>query len=266
MFNRYVKVIIAVLIVASIVVVGMHRKSSAPDELSRELLIYCGNTMIEPLSQIAEQFEKEHACIVKIIKGGSGELYDCLKVNRLGDLFLPGSEDYIEKARQEGLVAETQVVGCNQAVLMVRKGNPKNIQAELNSILDPGLRTVLGDPEMGSVGRESRAILEAAGIYAGAFRKALFLTPDTKGLSQVLSDDVADLTISWRATAFRLEAQSMLEILPTSLPISKPHKLKLVLLNCAGEVALARLFFAAVTSVDGRALFAAHGFSCGGRL
>lgn len=107
------------------------------DETNKpELLIYCGITMIHPMQEIASLIEKEQNCIIKITKQGSGSLLRSIQANGVGDLYLPGSESYIETALQEGLVTETVNVGQNRAALIVSKGNPLHITADINNLIE----------------------------------------------------------------------------------------------------------------------------------
>lgn len=52
-------------------------------------------------------------------------------INRVGALYLPGSESYMEKCQAEGLIVESQPIGFNRAVLIVTKGSPLAINADL---------------------------------------------------------------------------------------------------------------------------------------
>ena len=66
-------------------------KNQAPQEpAKKELLIYCGTTMAQPVRKIADLIEQQENCVVKIIINGSGDLYRSIKINRQGDLFLSG--------------------------------------------------------------------------------------------------------------------------------------------------------------------------------
>jgi len=73
----------------------------------KELLIFCGITMARPIQEIASLIEEEQNCVIKIIQGGSGSLLRSIKVNGLGDLYLPGDDVYIQQSLEEGLVTKT---------------------------------------------------------------------------------------------------------------------------------------------------------------
>ncbi len=139
-----------------------NREDTTP---KKELLIYCGITMIKPVSEIAGIIEKEEDCTVIITKGGSGNLLKSIKINNVGDLFLPGAESYIRTCLKEGLVSETVHVGYNKASLMVQKGNPKTIGSDLDNLLNPEYYVIIGNPESGSIGKETEKILKKKGIF-----------------------------------------------------------------------------------------------------
>ncbi len=226
----------------------------------KELLIYCGATMPGPIREIADRFEKQQDCIVKMIIGGSGTLYRSIEVNNSGDLYLPGSESYIQKAQADGWVTETQVVGYNRAALFVAKGNPLGIPAQLDSLLNMDYRTVLGAPDSGSIGRETKRILSKAGIYEQAIDHALFLTSDSKGLRQAIVDGTADLTLNWYATAFWAEGGDQMDVLRLDESIAPSHPLVMGVLKCSTNSELARKFIHLAQSPSGHESFQQHGF------
>ncbi|MBW2187395.1 MAG: substrate-binding domain-containing protein, partial [Deltaproteobacteria bacterium] len=125
----------------------------------KELLLYCGTTMAPAMREIADIFEQRNGCIVKIISDGSGALCRSLHINQVGDLYLPGSESYIDKCLADGTLVEAQQVGSNRAVLMVAKDNPLRITADLANFVNGNYRTMVGLPESGSIGQETQLIL-----------------------------------------------------------------------------------------------------------
>ncbi len=130
----------------------------------KEILIYCGITMILPMQEIARIIEKEQDCVIKITKGGSGNLLSGIKANQMGDLYLPGSDSYMETAITDGLVVETVLVGYNQAALIVPKGNPKKITPDPANLANEQYAAVIANPKSGSIGRQTKKILEKRGV------------------------------------------------------------------------------------------------------
>lgn len=225
-----------------------------------ELLIYCGNTMGQPIRKLGDQLEQQQNCTVKIMLSGSGQLYRSLSTNRVGDLFLPGSASYMEKANREGLISRIVTVGINQATLVVRKGNPLAISADLNNMVNPDYRTILADPHSGSIGKESKRILTRAGIYQKARDQVLTVTTDSKGLVRALAANKADLTINWRATTFWPENSPLMDALPLPEEIAPPHKLLMGLLTFSTHPELANAFMDLASGPEGKELFITYGF------
>ena len=79
----------------------------------RELLIYCGITMVRPISEIAQNFEKAERVKVRISQGGSEDLYQSAKQSKQGDLYLPGEPSYRELYLAEGLLGDFVTVGLS---------------------------------------------------------------------------------------------------------------------------------------------------------
>jgi molybdate transport system substrate-binding protein len=226
----------------------------------KELLIYCGITMIRPMQEIARIIEQKHNCIIKITKQGSGALLKSIETNMVGDLFLPGSESYMKICLEKGWVKETVDVGFNRAALIVQKGNPLAITADLHNLLNKKYRTVLGSTENGSIGKETERILNGIGIYQQAIDNALYLTADSKGMVQALHKQKVDLVLNWYATALWEENKPFMDALQLDDDIAPPHKLVLGLLTFSPYPDIARSFLALAGSKQGKDIFASHGF------
>jgi len=256
-FNKFLSIL---LLISTIFSVGCQEKSLTL-EPKKELLIYCGITMARPISEIAKQFEQTKNCRIKIIQGGSGNLYRSIKVNRAGDLFLPGSESYMERCRTEKLVSERVQVGVNQATLVVAKGNPLGISASLDNLLNHDIRIVLGAAESGSIGKETKRILSQAGIYSEALNRSLFLTNDSKGLSEAIRAGKADLTVNWLATSYWDDNRDAIDAIPLPSSIAPPHNLLLGLLEFSKTPQLAKEFMLLASSPEGQAIFNRYGLT-----
>lgn len=225
----------------------------------KELLIYCGITMIKPMSEIAQIIEKQENCKITITKGGSGNLLKSLKINKVGDLYLPGSDAYIKICQKEGLITDTVFVGYNKASMMVQKGNPKKITANLDNLKNKKYYVVIGNPNSGSIGKETKKILEKKGIFQEVYQNAHQLTTDSKDLVLVLRDKKADLVMNWYATSTWEENKKYLDVLPINERYAKKKKLVISLLKTSKYPDIAKKFMAYAASEDGKKLFIKHG-------
>ena len=150
-----------------------------------ELLLYCGITMVKPMSKLVDNFEKLHNCKITITQGGSEDLYMSLKESKVGDLYLPGSQYYREKHIGEDYLLDYVYIGFNQVALMVKKGNPKNISADLKNLADRNLSVSIGNYESCSIGKISKKILSKVGIYEEVFANSVFISADSRDMNRI---------------------------------------------------------------------------------
>ena len=231
-----------------------------PPEAAKELLLYCGITMAHPMAEIAREFERSHGVKVTISQGGSEDLYQSLKSSRKGDLYLPGSASYRKRHLEEGLLGEFVHVGYNQAALVVPKGNPKGLDADLNHLTRADLSVVICNPESGSIGRETQRILEKQGIYQQVLDNSAYLTTDSRNLNRALKEGDADIMVNWRATAFFEENLAVMDVIDLDPAQAKPKKLLLNQLSFSRHPELGRAFMELAASERGQAIFRKYGF------
>lgn len=229
-----------------------------PDK-KKELLVYCGITMIKPMSDIARIIEEQENCKIIITKGGSGNLLKSLKINKVGDLYLPGSDSYIATCLEEDLVSDTVFVGYNKASIMVQKGNPKQITADLDNLRRKDYYVVICNPRSGSIGRETKYILEQKGIFEEVMANARELTTDSKRLVSILKEKQADIVINWYATSVWEENARYIDVLSIDEKYAKKKKLVLGLLKTSKYPEVARRFMEYAASEKGRELFTRYG-------
>jgi len=127
----------------------------------KTLLIYVGAASKPPTEEIIEEFQKETGVKVEVIFGGSGFLMSQMKLAKKGDIYFPGSSDYMEIAKRDKLVfpeTEKRVVYLVNAI-NVQKDNPKNIKT-LKDLCKPGIKVAIANPEGVCVGAYAVEILE----------------------------------------------------------------------------------------------------------
>lgn len=255
-FPRLVRVI---FIATALVLVGACDDKPKQAE-KQEILVFIGITMAKPMAEVALFIEKKHGVSVIITQGGSEDLYQSLKTAKKGDLYMPGSASYREKYLSEGMLGDFVLVGYNQAAFFVSKGNPKGVSADVSEVLRDDVAVVICNPESGSIGRETKRILTAAGFYGEVFDRAEHLTTDSRNLNNALRNGDADLTINWRATAFFDKNRSSIDVIDLPSRITKPKKLQLNLLTFSKHPDIARDMMAYTASPEGQAIFRKYGF------
>lgn len=257
--RRLAMLLIIMLLLCPVAGCDSEQSVLSDPEPPKELLLYCGTTLAPAMRHIADLFEQQEGCVVKIIRDGSGALHHSIHINKVGDLYLPGSESYIEECAGEGMVLEDYPIGVNRAVLMVAPGNPLHISADLVNFAMSRYRTVLGLPESGAIGLETRRLLEAQGIYHQAMAQATLLARDSKDIKQAVAENAADLALNWYAAALA-DSDRPVEVLELDQAVAAPHMLRLALLKYTYDRQLAHKFITFVLSPIGQKTLDQYGF------
>ena len=231
-------------------------------EKKKEMLIFCGITMIKPILEIAEIIEADEDIDIVITKGGSGNLMKSMLYSKTGDLYLPGSDKYYQMLDNDhpGVILEKVLVGYNKAAMMVQKGNPLGITGDLNELTQKEFAVVIGNPGSGSIGKETQSILEKKGIYDTVLKNSMKLTTDSKDLVKLLFNKEADIVINWYAVSRWDENKDYMDAIEINPEFAKEKKLVLGLLKYSQNKETARKFMALASSKKGQAIFKKHGF------
>jgi len=249
------------LFALSLVFLSVIGCSKSPEpEVKSNLLIYCGITMIPPMQELAREFELAHPVNVTLTQGGSQDLYDSIKLSGEGDLYLPGSPQYRSDNLKDGILLDYKFVGYNRVAMMVQKGNPKNLTADLEAFVSPGVNTVLANPQTGSIGKASQKVLEMSGLYEKAYAHAVYLTTDSRRLVQAMKNKEADATLNWYAVGTWDKNQDFIDTLLLPESISQPRALEISLLKYSSNPELAKKFIEYAASPHGRDVFKRYGF------
>lgn len=225
-----------------------------------DLIIYSGITMVRPLLELAEAFEKQHSIKVEIKQGASGYLYNTLKVEQEGDIYFPGSDSYRLNNQADGLLTDFVFVGYNRLALEVAKGNPKGITSDLTQLTNPELAVVLSSPDSSAVGKNTEFVLNRLGITEAVYQNVAYFTSDSHRIYSAIRSGDADVSLNWYATMQWPEQKPYVDaiMLPETLAI--PKRLELNLLSFSKNKPLAKAFIAFASSAHGLQVFANYGF------
>lgn len=239
---------------------GPGEKEKIPVEQKKELLIYSGMTVITPVMELIALFEEQEDCTLKLSYGGSFHVENSIKVNKVGDLYLPGDESFINHFIEDGTVTDTREVGFIQAAIIVQKGNPKQLTNDLSRFSDSSLAVVIGAENGGAIGRETKQIFSGLGIYDDVVQNAIYLSTDSKGLARAIRNRDADLTINWKAMAMLPENRETMDVIEFGDRHAGKRKLVFGLLSYSQNKNLARKFLDLAVSEQGRDIFKRYGF------
>lgn len=193
--------------------IGLIPGCSGGKEREKALLIYAGAGMKDPMNEIARGFEKEYGVKATYIYGGSGVLFSQIDMQRIGDLFLPGSELHMETARQKGYIDSYKPIVKHIPIIMVAPGNPKDIHS-LKDLTKEGVRISLGRENACAICKLTPLILKKAGVYDKVVANAV--TSSRTTVSEMCLDIAlrqADGAVVWRSLANKYEKQGKAEII-----------------------------------------------------
>ncbi|MCJ7768974.1 MAG: molybdate ABC transporter substrate-binding protein [Dehalococcoidales bacterium] len=165
------------------------------------ITVFAGSASRPAMEEAARAFEEETGIKVYLTFGGSGTMLSQLKIAREGDLYIPGSPDYMLKAESEGVIYPDSVVKITYLVpaILVQKGNSKNIQS-LADLAQPGIEFAIGAPETVCVGLYAYEILEYNGLI-DAVKEAGTIVTHAESCSKLASLVVlksVDAILGWR--------------------------------------------------------------------
>ena len=219
------------------------------------LLVYAGAGLKAPLDEIGTAFTKKTGIVVQYNYGGAGALVPQMNLTRKGDIFIPGSTVEFATAKNQSLVTNATYVAYHVPVIVVQKGNPKNITT-LSDFAQPGLKVGLGDTNATAIGKASSKMFAALNITAAVNKNVVTRTPTINELTTAVKTGQVDAAI---LTLDQYDPATMEKI---EIPLSQ----NVVLITPIGVTTFsqntdaANQFVAYVSSDEGKAFFAAHGF------
>lgn len=227
------------------------------------LLVFAGAASKPPTEETAKAFEAKTGVKVDVIFGGSGYVLSQMLLGKKGDLYFPGSSDYMEVAKKKNVVfpeTEKNIVYLVPAV-NVQKGNPKNIKT-IKDLTRPGLKVAIANPEGVCVGAYAVELVEALFTKQEkeAFRKNLInYTESCEKTATAISLKAADAVIGWRV--FHYWDPARIE----TIPLDKSQVIRIGYIPVAvskftANRPLAQQFIDFLLSEDGKKIFRKYNY------
>jgi molybdate transport system substrate-binding protein len=126
-----------------------------------DFMIFAGAASKPPTEELARMYQQKKGGKVLATFGGSGFVLSQMKLARKGDVYFPGSSDFMEKAkREEAVFPETEkIIAYLVPAINVQRGNPRQIRS-LKDLLKPGLRLAIAEPASVCVGAYAVEVVE----------------------------------------------------------------------------------------------------------
>jgi molybdate transport system substrate-binding protein len=226
--------------------------------IGEELFVFAGAASKPPAEEVARAFEKKTGIKVNITFGGSGFVLSQMALAKKGDIYFPGSSDYMELAKKKGLIfsESEKIVAYLVPAINVRKGNPKGIKS-LKDLTRPGLRVAIANPEGVCLGLYAVEIIEKNMNQAqvAAFKKNLVnYTESCEKTATAISLKAVDAIIGWGV--FQHWDPGRIDTIPLKKEeIVRVGYIPIAVAKCTANRALAEKFIDFILSDEGRAIF-----------
>jgi len=166
------------------------------------ITVFCGSASKPPMEEIGAQFEKETGIRVYFNFSGSGTMLSQMKIAKRGDLYVPGSPDYMVIAERDGVIdpQTVKIVAYLVPAIAVQKGNPKNIRS-LSDLTKPGLKVGIGNPETVCVGLYAIELLEYNHLLADVGKNVVTYAASCDATATLVALKSVDAVMGWEVFA-----------------------------------------------------------------
>lgn len=164
----------------------------------RPLVVYCAAGIQPPVEAVVRAYEREFGVVVQLQYGGSQTLLANIEKAKIGDLYLPADDSYVELAKAKGLIAETIPLARQTAILAVRKGNPKQIHS-IRDLMRDDVRVAQANPDAAAIGKVTRDALRSAGLWDALERKTTVFKGTVNDVANDVKVGAVDAGFIWDA-------------------------------------------------------------------
>jgi len=167
--------------------------------IAAELEFFAGAASKPAIEELVALFETETGHRVKLFLGCSENLLSQMKISRRGDIYFPGSSDYMQRAERDGLIVggTEKIVTYLIPAINVAKGNPKGIKG-LEDLARDDVRVAIANPHYVCVGLYAVEVLEHAGLGNDVRPRIMGYTESCAKMANMVSLGGADAVLGWR--------------------------------------------------------------------
>jgi molybdenum ABC transporter molybdate-binding protein len=228
------------------------------------LRVQCAAGLREPMERIARMYENEPAnkqrgLTIALNYGGSDLLLSQLEINKFdkSDLFLAADDQFTDQAKQKGLAAECLPLAWQRPVIVVSKGNPKEIES-FDDLLREDVRLVTGNPQETAIGKAVRKQLSSLKLEntdrwqqleQQIIRRGVFKPTVTDAANDVKIGAI-DAAIVWDSTAVMPSYRDAFDVIHLDEFETDPSLVTLCVLNSSPNAAAALKFARYVAARD----------------
>lgn len=224
------------------------------------LTIFAGAASMPALRELGPAYEKKTGIKVEITSSGSGAVLAQFMQEEFGDLYIPGSDDFMDKAEaKDAVLKDTRAVLVYLVpAICVPKGNPKSIKS-LQDLSREDMRVVIGDVDSVCLGDIAKAVLTEAGLWEKVEpRIATYASSCEDTLNRLLMGE-ADVIIGW--DVFARQNPDKVESLPLTQKSARVRNIPAAVIKWSRQPEKAKELINFFRSPEGREIWTKHGYT-----
>ena len=233
-------------------------------ERRETVTVFAAASLTDAFGELAAAFEARNPGVtVRVSFAGSAALRTQVLEGAPADVFASASPDEVEALDAAGLVVEAQGLATNTLVVAVAEETGQEVGA-FEDLAEPGLRLVLAAAEVpaGRYARNSLALADADGVYGPGFAARVLANvrsneANVRATLAKVELGEADAAIVYASDLAGDAPDGVRAVaIPERFQVAAEYRIALL-----SEGETARAFVAFVTSPEGEAVLARHGFS-----
>jgi molybdate transport system substrate-binding protein len=165
----------------------------------KSITAFVGSASKPAMEEAAAAFKEKTGIEVFLNFGGSGTMLSQMTIDKSGDLYIPGSPDYMAKAVSRGAVDHATVTRLAYLVpaIIVPEGNPAGIRS-LADLARPGVSVGIGDPASVCVGLYAIEVMDDNGLLAAIGPNIVVHASSCSQTASLAAMRSVDAVIGWR--------------------------------------------------------------------
>lgn len=223
------------------------------------VLMFVGVASKPVLDEAAPRILNELGIRMELSAGGSGTVLTQMELGRTGDIYLPASSEFVDRAVARGLVdpATRVTFAVLTPALLVRSGNPKHILT-LADLGRADVRAAIAEPRTVCVGEYAARLLQRAGL-ADSLMPRFARAHSVEALANLLVLGNVDAILGWEVLTRWFPEQ--VEVVPVSRSlITERATISGAVSTFAAHPRAARRVLGWLAGEEGRAIWRAHGY------
>lgn len=160
--------------------------------------VFAGSASKPPLDEITKNFKNKTGIDVEIHYGGSGTVLSQMIISKRGDVYIPGSSDFLDIARKKGVIEKDneKILAYLVPVISVQKGNPKKIKG-IHDLLRDDLKIAVGSPKTVCIGLYAIEIFYEAKISEKMKKNIATYTESCEKTANLITLKAVDAVVGW---------------------------------------------------------------------